>query len=152
MDANRSRLRRKIRGETCCCRNGTTVIPGRPEWVPGSQAPPALRKTPRNNGAAFIPDGEVAIELHAQTLHGPQVYSGSCPFVLERAMAMEAKTDIVEYLGRQHEAMVALLADLVNIDSGSYNKRGVDAVGDRLRAHLETAGVVCETIPDTTYG
>ena len=67
-------------------------------------------------------------------------------------MSMEAKTDIVEYLGRQHQAMVALLADLVNIDSGSYNKRGVDAVGERLRAHLEAAGIVCETIPNATYG
>ena len=67
-------------------------------------------------------------------------------------MSMEAKTDIVEYLGRQHQAMVALLADLVNIDSGSYNKRGVDAVGERLRAHLETADIVCETIPNATYG
>jgi len=46
-------------------------------------------------------------------------------------MSVEAKTDIAEYLGRQHHAMVALLADLVNIDSGSYNKRGVDAVGNR---------------------
>jgi glutamate carboxypeptidase len=67
-------------------------------------------------------------------------------------MSVEAKTDIVEYLGRQHLAMVALLADLVNIDSGSYNKRGVDAVGERLRAHLETADIVCETIPNATYG
>src|SRR6516165_2303099 len=67
-------------------------------------------------------------------------------------MSMEAKTDIVEYLGRQHQAMVALRADLVNIDSGSYSKRGVDAVGERLRAHLEAAGIVCETIPNATYG
>ena len=67
-------------------------------------------------------------------------------------MGVEAKTDIVEHLGRQHEAMVALLADLVNIDSGSYNKRGVDAVGERLRAQLEGAGIVCETIPNGTFG
>jgi len=67
-------------------------------------------------------------------------------------MSVEAKTQILEYLGRQHEAMIALLADLVNIDSGSYNKRGVDAVGDRLRAHLEAVGIVCETIPNATYG
>ena len=62
-------------------------------------------------------------------------------------MSVEAKTAILEHLGRQHQAMVALLADLVNIDSGSYNKRGVDAVGDRLRAHLSAAGISCETIP-----
>src|ERR1700740_2555267 len=67
-------------------------------------------------------------------------------------MGVEAKTDIVEYLGRQYQAMVALLADLVNIDSGSYTKRGVDAVGERLRTHLETAGIVCETIPNATFG
>jgi hypothetical protein len=37
------------------------------------------------------------------------------------AMSVEAKTAIIEHLGRQHQAMVALLAELVNIDSGSYN-------------------------------
>jgi hypothetical protein len=111
-------------------------------------------ETPRSNGplSSQMADGDVAIELHAQPRHGPQVYSEPGPFVLERAMSVEAKTDIVEYLGRQHQAMVALLADLVNIDSGSYNKRGVDAVGERLRAHLEDAGIVCETIPNATYG
>ena len=57
-------------------------------------------------------------------------------------MSVAAKTAILEHLGRQQHAMVALLADLVNIDSGSYNKRGVDAVGDRLRAFLE-AGAPC---------
>jgi glutamate carboxypeptidase len=65
-------------------------------------------------------------------------------------MSIEAKTALLEHLGRQHEAMVALLAELVNIDSGSYNKRGVDSVGARLRAHLE--GISCETIPNATYG
>ena len=48
-------------------------------------------------------------------------------------MGVEAKTAIIEHLGRQHYAMVELLADLVNIDSGSYDKRGVDAVGGRRR-------------------
>jgi len=67
-------------------------------------------------------------------------------------MSVEAKNAIVEHLGRQHEAMVALLAELVNIDSGSYNKRGVDAVGARLRARLEAAGIACETTPNDTYG
>jgi len=67
-------------------------------------------------------------------------------------VSIEAKSAIIEHLGRQHQAMVGLLADLVNIDSGSYNKRGVDAVGDRLRAHLEAAGILCETIPHATYG
>jgi glutamate carboxypeptidase len=67
-------------------------------------------------------------------------------------MSIEAKTAIIEHLGRQHQAMAALLADLVNIDSGSYNKRGVDMVGDRLRAYLEAADVSCEIYPNETFG
>jgi glutamate carboxypeptidase len=67
-------------------------------------------------------------------------------------MSVAAKTAILEHLGRQHHSMVALLADLVNIDSGSYNKRGVDAVGDRLRAYLEAAGISCETVLNERYG
>jgi len=67
-------------------------------------------------------------------------------------MGVEAKTAIIEHLGRQHYAMVELLADLVNIDSGSYNKRGVDAVGDRLRAWLDAAGIPCETFPNEFFG
>ena len=55
-------------------------------------------------------------------------------------MSGDAKTAILEHLGRQHEAMVALLGELVGIDSGSYNKRGVDLVEDRLRRWLEASG------------
>src|SRR5499427_7052497 len=67
-------------------------------------------------------------------------------------MSIEAKTAILEHLGRQQQAMVALLAELVNIDSGSYNKRGVDAVGERLRAWLEAAGISCEIFPHDRFG
>jgi glutamate carboxypeptidase len=67
-------------------------------------------------------------------------------------MSIAAKRAILDHLGRQHQAMVALLADLVKIDSGSYNKRGVDAVGDRLRAWLEAAGISCEIFPHETFG
>jgi len=67
-------------------------------------------------------------------------------------MSVEAKTAIIEHLGRQRQAMIALLAELVNIDSGSYNKRGVDAVGDRLRTWLEAAGIPCETFPNDVFG
>jgi glutamate carboxypeptidase len=67
-------------------------------------------------------------------------------------MSIDARTAILEHLGRQHQAMVGVLADLVNIDSGSYNKRGVDAVGDRLRGFLEAAGIPCETVPNEIFG
>jgi glutamate carboxypeptidase len=64
--------------------------------------------------------------------------------------AQEAQ--IGEWLGAQKEAMLALLAELVNIDSGSYDKAGVDAVGRRLIAFFEENGLVSSTEPDETFG
>ncbi len=43
---------------------------------------------------------------------------------------------ILDWLAVQRPAMLALLEALVNIDSGSYDKSGVDAVGARLRGVL----------------
>ena len=40
------------------------------------------------------------------------------------------ETQITDWLASQQEAMIGLLRDAVNIDSGSYDKAGVDAVGD----------------------
>ena len=40
------------------------------------------------------------------------------------------EAEITEWLAAQQEAMLSLLGDAVNIDSGSYDKAGVDAVGD----------------------
>jgi len=64
--------------------------------------------------------------------------------------AQEAR--IAEWLGTQKEAMLALLADLVNIDSGSYDKAGVDAVGRRLMAFFAEQGLVTSTEADATFG
>jgi glutamate carboxypeptidase len=69
---------------------------------------------------------------------------------------MSARTpqevQIAAWLGTQKEAMLALLADLVSIDSGSYDKAGVDAAGRRLVAFYEENGLVTSTEPDETYG
>ncbi|MBV8739282.1 MAG: M20 family metallopeptidase [Alphaproteobacteria bacterium] len=67
-------------------------------------------------------------------------------------MEASAKTALLEHLGRQHQAMVALLAELVDIDSGSYNKRGVDQVEERLRVWLEAVGISCELFPNERFG
>jgi glutamate carboxypeptidase len=64
--------------------------------------------------------------------------------------AQEAR--IAEWLGSQREAMLALLADLVNIDSGSYDKAGVDAVGRRLMEFFAQQSLVTSTEPDDTFG
>src|SRR5579872_6591440 len=40
-----------------------------------------------------------------------------------------SEQQITEWLATQHDAMVAMLREMVDIDSGSYNKPGIDAVG-----------------------
>src|SRR5437764_14557125 len=59
---------------------------------------------------------------------------------------------VVEWLGGQKGAMLSLLEDIVNIDGGSYDKAGVDAVGVRLRRFLEEQGIACETIANEKFG
>jgi glutamate carboxypeptidase len=59
---------------------------------------------------------------------------------------------LLAWLGAQQEAMLLLLRDLVNIDSGSYDKAGVDAVGLRLRRFFADEGLITETEPHDTYG
>jgi len=52
----------------------------------------------------------------------------------------EAK--ITEWLASQQEAMLAMLRDAVNTDSGSYDKAGVDAVGQLFIDFFEQHGLV----------
>jgi glutamate carboxypeptidase len=59
---------------------------------------------------------------------------------------------VLDWLAGEHEAMLALTAELVNIDSGSRDKAGVDAVGARLKAFLDGQGIACDTVPDAIYG
>lgn len=54
--------------------------------------------------------------------------------------------DVLSWLDGQKEAMTALLEELVNTDSGSYDTAGVDATGTIIHRHLEAAGVPCEII------
>ena len=47
--------------------------------------------------------------------------------------AAQGEKAVVDWLGGQRGAMLALLEELVNTDGGSYDKAGVDAVGGRIR-------------------
>ena len=53
---------------------------------------------------------------------------------------------VLDWLGSQEDAMVDLLRTLVNIDSGSYSKAGVDAAAAVVQTFLESEGIECETI------
>src|SRR5437868_5789558 len=59
---------------------------------------------------------------------------------------------ILDWLAAQRPAMLALLEDLVNTDSGSYDKPGVDAVGAGLRKFLESHGLAPDLIPHERFG
>lgn len=67
-------------------------------------------------------------------------------------MHMQDSQAITHWLGQQQEAMVQLLSDLVNIDSGSYHKAGVDAVGTRLIRFFSEHGIEVSVTPHAEFG
>jgi glutamate carboxypeptidase len=67
-------------------------------------------------------------------------------------MNTQGSQAITRWLGEQQEAMVRLLADLVNIDSGSYDKAGVDAVGDRLIRFFSEHDIEVSVTPHPDFG
>jgi glutamate carboxypeptidase len=65
-------------------------------------------------------------------------------------VGLEAR--ITGWLAAQQEAMLALLADAVNTDSGSYDKAGVDAVGAHFIHFFQQHGLVTAVEPIEGYG
>jgi glutamate carboxypeptidase len=59
---------------------------------------------------------------------------------------------ILGWLKEREPDMLALLERIVNIDSGSYNKAGVDAVGEEIRAFLSEQGIQTEKVPVEAHG
>lgn len=62
------------------------------------------------------------------------------------------ETQITDWLASQKQAMIDLLRDVVNIDSGSYDKAGVDAVGARFERHFSEHGMSAWRESHATYG
>ena len=62
---------------------------------------------------------------------------------------MKALTDYIE---SKKQAMLALLEKLVNIDSGTYDKAGVDRVGNILADRLEALGFTVERSLQEKFG
>lgn len=66
--------------------------------------------------------------------------------------------DILAWLADHETAMLDLLQRLVNIDSGSYDKAGVDRVAKVIRAFFEeqspadSDGITCDIIPVEKHG
>ena len=65
---------------------------------------------------------------------------------------MTTETDIAAWLATQHDAMVALLREMVDIDSGSYNKLGIDAVGAVVQRFMQAQDIPVETSRQQNHG
>src|SRR5580698_6039602 len=65
---------------------------------------------------------------------------------------MTTEPKITAWLATQQDAMVALLREMVDLDSGSYNKPGIDAVGAAVRRFLASHDIPVETIPQQKHG
>jgi glutamate carboxypeptidase len=63
-----------------------------------------------------------------------------------------AEAPITAWLATQQQAMLSLLQQMVDIDSGSYNKSGIDAVGTVIRRFLEENGLKVEVMPQARHG
>ncbi len=59
---------------------------------------------------------------------------------------------MIDWLAGRGDAMLALLRQLVDIDSGSRNKAGVDRAGKTIADFLDAHDVEYKIIPNDTYG
>lgn len=64
----------------------------------------------------------------------------------------QQEATITGWLASQKEAMLGLLREAVDIDSGSYDKAGVDAVGARFVRFFEEQGLLTTIEPDERFG
>ncbi len=65
---------------------------------------------------------------------------------------MTVEAEITGWLATQHDAMLAMLREMVDTDSGSYNKPGIDAVGAVVQRFLAAHGIPVETIGQPKHG
>jgi glutamate carboxypeptidase len=65
---------------------------------------------------------------------------------------MSTEAEITAWLATQRDAMVALLREMVDIDSGSYNKPGIDAVGAVVQRFMAAQGIPVEVINQQQHG
>ena len=62
------------------------------------------------------------------------------------------ETAIAAWLTTQQSAMIDLLREMVDIDSGSYDKPGIDAVGAVAERFLAAHGIPVERLPQSLHG
>ena len=65
---------------------------------------------------------------------------------------MTTESEITAWLATQQDAMVALLREMVDIDSGSYNKPGIDAVGGVVQRFMAAHDIPVEVVHQQKHG
>jgi glutamate carboxypeptidase len=70
----------------------------------------------------------------------------------KRRPPMAKESQITAWLATQQEAMLAMLREMVDTDSGSYNQPGIDAVGAVVQRFLAAHDIPVETIRQPKHG
>jgi len=65
---------------------------------------------------------------------------------------MSTEAQITAWIASQQQAMIDLLRQTVDIDSGSYNKGGIDAVGAAIEGFLASQGIPTERLAQAKHG
>ncbi|MFO7555877.1 MAG: M20 family metallopeptidase [Desulfobacterales bacterium] len=65
---------------------------------------------------------------------------------------MTSHNRIISFLKEHHRDMFALLEKMVRIQSGTYNKQGVDQMGRLIMSTFQTDAVSCRIIEQDTFG
>jgi glutamate carboxypeptidase len=65
---------------------------------------------------------------------------------------MTNETQVIAWLAEQQPAMLAMLREMVDTDSGSYNKPGIDAVGAVVQRFMAGHHIPVETLPQRNHG
>ena len=66
--------------------------------------------------------------------------------------AQTPESAITAWLATQHDNMLSLLQEMVDIDSGSYDKPGIDAVGAAAERFLSAHNIKVEHLPQSAHG
>src|SRR6516165_3694240 len=98
--------------------------------------------------------GDSPMKPHAGGVSSPRGQLIENELRNEVMMTAPAATEtlVLDWLASQRDAMLDLVRALVDIDSGSYDKAGVDAVGARLRTFLAAHDVASSIIANDRFG
>src|SRR6202023_653878 len=151
---------------SCSCACARRSAWSRPGSGSAAAPTPRTRSRPNNNLRSSACSGEVdtgsptrTCANYALSEFAVAAWPGrgyDLPYVLRAEEIMAALTaaehKVLEWIAGERAAILDLIEALVNTDSGSFDKAGVDAAGERIRAFLAARGIATDTIANDKYG